>query len=146
MSEARVVPDQPEATVGMLFLPGAIEHAGFDLLMLSPRLAPTRVEGLVQVLHEVGGLAHDEEHIPEVSSGRPTPGWWRVPRSAMMGILWLTTRKNSGSSTPARRGETWGVRASRICGGRTANAFRAIVESPGRRGTAPAQLDPYEEP
>ena len=38
----------------------------------------------------------------------PLLGGGGVPRSEMMGILWLTTRKKSGSSTPASRGEMWG--------------------------------------
>src|SRR5262249_50684367 len=66
--EAGVVLDEREATVPVLLLPGAVEHAGLDLFVLGTRLTPSRVEGLVEILDEVGGLAHDEEHIPEISS------------------------------------------------------------------------------
>src|SRR5262252_5300413 len=68
IGEARVVPDQGEAPVRVLLLPGAVEHLRLDLVVLSSRLTPSRVQGLIEVLHEMGGLAYDEEHIPEVSS------------------------------------------------------------------------------
>src|SRR5262249_9033695 len=68
VGEARVIPDQPEASIRVLFLPGAIEHPRFDLIVLRSGLTPARMERLVEVLHEVGGLAHDEEHIPGVAS------------------------------------------------------------------------------
>ena len=54
--EAGIVPDEHEATVRVVFLPGAVTHLGLDLVMLGARLAPGGVQWLVEILHKVGRL------------------------------------------------------------------------------------------
>src|SRR5262249_33224953 len=163
--EARVVPDEREAPVGVLFLPGAVEHLRLDLVVLSPRLTPSRMERLVEVLHEVRGLAHDEEHIPGVSSEpqhllsvrrellervrRPAPGWWRRATERNDGKFVTHDSEEIGlfHARQQRRdvgGEYlphlwWQDRQGIECD--QAVAF----ESPGRCWTAPSHLAHHEE-
>src|SRR5215831_11544894 len=56
-----------EATVRVMFLPGAVKHLILDFVMLGPSLAPSSVQRLVQILDKVGRLAQDERHLIETS-------------------------------------------------------------------------------
>ena len=52
VGKTRVVPNEGEASVPVLLLPGAVQHPRLDLIVLRPGLAPARMERLVEILHK----------------------------------------------------------------------------------------------
>ena len=61
--EARILLDEHEAAVCVVFLPGSVEHLGLDLVMLGTSLAPRGVQWLVEILYEVRRLTLYKKHL-----------------------------------------------------------------------------------